>query len=98
MERGCESAQRRLNETTYRTWFDDVEGLELTDDEFVLAVPNDFTREWIEGHFLGLIQRRRARRDRPASGASSSPSRETDGRGAKRARRGAAARARPASA
>ena len=22
----------------------------------MLAVPNDFTREWIEGHFLGLIR------------------------------------------
>src|SRR5215218_5924309 len=44
-----------LNETTYRTWFDHVEGLELNDDEFTLAVPNDFTRDWIEGHFIGLI-------------------------------------------
>ena len=44
-----------LNETTYRTWFNHVEGLELNDDEFVLAVPNDFTRDWIEGHFIGLI-------------------------------------------
>jgi len=44
-----------LNETTYRTWFAEAEGLELSDDAFVLTVPNDFTREWIEGHFLGLI-------------------------------------------
>src|SRR5919205_4659910 len=44
-----------LNDTTYRTWFDEAEGLELSDDAFVLGVPNDFTREWIEGHFLGLI-------------------------------------------
>ncbi len=44
-----------LNETTYRTWFDHVQGLDLNDDEFVLAVPNDFTRDWIEGHFIGLI-------------------------------------------
>jgi chromosomal replication initiator protein len=44
-----------LNETTYRTWFNHVQGLELSDDEFVLAVPNDFTRDWIEGHFIGLI-------------------------------------------
>jgi chromosomal replication initiator protein len=44
-----------LNETTYRTWFDHVEGLELSQDTFVLAVPNDFTRDWIEGHFIGLI-------------------------------------------
>src|SRR6266568_639270 len=45
-----------LNETTYRTWFGDVGGADLGDDAFVLAVPNDFTREWIETHFLGLIR------------------------------------------
>jgi chromosomal replication initiator protein len=45
-----------LNETTYRTWFDHVEGIHLSDDQFVLAVPNDFTRDWIEGHFIGLIR------------------------------------------
>src|SRR3954451_10848835 len=44
-----------LNDTTYRTWFGEVHGADLSDDAFVLAVPNDFTREWIEGHFLGLI-------------------------------------------
>src|SRR2546423_8060122 len=44
-----------LNETTYRTWFAEAEGADLSDDAFILGVPNDFTREWIEGHFLGLI-------------------------------------------
>jgi chromosomal replication initiator protein len=44
-----------LNTTTYRTWFSDASGSELTDDTFVIGVPNDFTREWIEGHFLGFI-------------------------------------------
>jgi chromosomal replication initiator protein len=47
--------QGTLNETTYSTWFGEVEGADLADDAFVLGVPNDFTREWIEGHFLGLI-------------------------------------------
>ena len=45
-----------LNETTYRTWFDRVEGVSVNDDEFVLGVPNDFSRDWIEGHFIGLIR------------------------------------------
>jgi chromosomal replication initiator protein len=45
-----------LNETTYRTWFAGARGGELHDDGFAVSVPNDFTREWIEGHFLGLIQ------------------------------------------
>jgi chromosomal replication initiator protein len=44
-----------LNDTTYGTWFGEARGLELADERFVLAVPNDFTRNWIEGHFLGLI-------------------------------------------
>jgi len=44
-----------LNDTTFGTWFSDVSSRELTDEAFILSVPNDFTREWIEGHFLDLI-------------------------------------------
>jgi chromosomal replication initiator protein len=44
-----------LNETTYGTWFGEVRGVALDGDRFVLGVPNDFTRNWIEGHFLSLI-------------------------------------------
>jgi chromosomal replication initiator protein len=45
-----------LNEATFGSWFGSAEGSALTDDAFTLSVPNDFTREWIEGHFLGLIR------------------------------------------
>ncbi len=45
-----------LNEATFGSWFGSAEGIALTDDAFSLSVPNDFTREWIEGHFLGLIR------------------------------------------
>jgi chromosomal replication initiator protein len=44
-----------LNENTFSTWFAEVDVTEITETELVLSVPNDFTREWIEGHFLGLI-------------------------------------------
>jgi len=44
-----------LNETTYGTWFGEARGVSLEDGRFVLGVPNDFTRNWIEGHFLSLI-------------------------------------------
>jgi chromosomal replication initiator protein len=44
-----------LNDTTYSTWFGEVAGYDLVGETFVLAVPNDFTRDWIEGHFRGLI-------------------------------------------
>jgi chromosomal replication initiator protein len=45
-----------LNDTTFSTWFGEVEGAGLDDDAFVIGVPNDFTREWIEGHFLDLVR------------------------------------------
>jgi chromosomal replication initiator protein len=43
-----------LSETTYDTWFAHAEP-RLTDSGLVVAVPNDFTREWIEGHFEGVV-------------------------------------------
>jgi len=45
-----------LNESTFTTWFADTEPIELSGEHFVLAVPNDFTRTWIEDHFLDLIR------------------------------------------
>jgi chromosomal replication initiator protein len=50
-----ERLRSALNESTYRTWFSNAEGLSLSEESFTLRVPNDFAREWIEGHFLGLI-------------------------------------------
>ena len=57
-----------LNDTTYETWFGDVSSRELTEDAFVLSVPNDFTRDWIEGHFLDVVMRAAA--DAGAKGAA----------------------------
>jgi chromosomal replication initiator protein len=45
-----------LNESTYTTWFGDAEPGRLDTDAFQIVVGNDFTREWIERHFLGLIK------------------------------------------
>ena len=45
-----------LNEATFGSWFGGAQGVAVSDDAFTLSVPNDFTREWIEGHFLGLIR------------------------------------------
>jgi len=48
--------QGSLNEHTYRTWFGEAKGDALDEEVFVVAVPNDFTREWIENHFRGLVE------------------------------------------
>ncbi len=45
-----------LNDTTFQTWFGEVGGATVDGDALVITVPNDFTREWIEGHFLDLIR------------------------------------------
>jgi chromosomal replication initiator protein len=59
-ERLWDDVSRRLrdtlNETTYATWFASAEPESLGDDVFVVVVPNDFTRGWIESHFLGLLR------------------------------------------
>ncbi|MGH3049823.1 MAG: chromosomal replication initiator protein DnaA [Gaiellaceae bacterium] len=48
--------RQALNDTTFQTWFGEVSGAEIDGDTFAVGVPNDFTREWIEGHFLDLIR------------------------------------------
>jgi chromosomal replication initiator protein len=44
-----------LSETTYDTWFAHAEPRSLGEDGLVVAVPNDFTRDWIESHFQGFV-------------------------------------------
>ncbi len=48
--------RQALNETTYQTWFGEARGIELSDDTFTIAAPNDFAKSWIAGHFLELIK------------------------------------------
>ncbi len=52
----AERLREALSEATFQTWFGAAGGSELNDDFFVVSVPNEFTREWIEGHFLDLLR------------------------------------------
>jgi chromosomal replication initiator protein len=45
-----------LNEPTYATWFAPALPGSLRDDSFAVVVPNEFTRNWIETHFIGLLR------------------------------------------
>jgi chromosomal replication initiator protein len=45
-----------LNETTFQAWFGLAEAGPFEDGAFTLVVPNDFTREWIEEHFLPFLR------------------------------------------
>jgi chromosomal replication initiator protein len=87
-----------LNESTYNMGFAGARAGELDGGSFVLLVPNDFTREWIESHVLSLLenavgdvlgQNREiqvvAREPQPKSGDDllAPPSRQPDGLNAK---------------
>jgi chromosomal replication initiator protein len=45
-----------LNEQTFQIWLGQVGGEQLSSEELVLRVPNDFTRDWIERHVMSLLQ------------------------------------------
>ncbi len=45
-----------LNERAFDTWFSSAVAHVADDGTFVLSVPNDFTRSWIESRFLGLLE------------------------------------------
>ena len=45
-----------LNDSAYRTWFGEARAVAISNGELVVAVPNNFTREWIETHFGSLVR------------------------------------------
>jgi chromosomal replication initiator protein len=44
-----------LTDSTYDTWFGQARPQSVTGGQLVVEVPNDFTRDWIEGHFHDLV-------------------------------------------
>ncbi len=45
-----------LNDQTFTTWFGQVVPLGFEADAYLISVPNDFTKGWIEGRFAELIR------------------------------------------
>ena len=44
-----------LSESTWSTWFAGVSPLGMDADAIEVSVPNEFARQWIEGHFSALV-------------------------------------------
>jgi aminoglycoside phosphotransferase (APT) family kinase protein len=44
-----------LGETTFDTWFAYAEPRSFSDGALLVIVPNDFTRDWIDGHFRTAV-------------------------------------------
>jgi chromosomal replication initiator protein len=46
----------QLSEGNFSAWFGRARGVAMTEDTFVLAVPNPFTKEWVESRYMTLLQ------------------------------------------
>jgi chromosomal replication initiator protein len=44
-----------LGEANYDRWFAQVEAIEIADGKLVLAVPDEFTRDWLEQRLHGVV-------------------------------------------
>lgn len=51
-----EQLKRDLSETTIKTWFDELEAVDIRDNVFVLHCSNDFKKKYIEKLFIKNIQ------------------------------------------
>ncbi len=52
-----------LNASTFANWFGAATPVEQDADRLVVAVPNEFTKTWIEGHFGSLLNAAAAEHD-----------------------------------
>jgi len=72
-----------LNAGTFGTWFGNARALDQDDTRLLVGVPNEFTKNWIEGHFSSLLDAAAAEHDlvvelRVAVAEAIAQSRETD--------------------
>ena len=44
-----------LNTPTFKTWFEQTSPVSIADHEMVVAVENDFARDWMETRYAGLL-------------------------------------------
>jgi chromosomal replication initiator protein len=54
-EQASAHLRAQLSEGTFSAWFTGVKALHLDHDTVTLAVPNPFTKQWIESRYLDLV-------------------------------------------
>ncbi len=47
--------RQRVNDRTYRLWFERTVAVGLEDGRFIIGLPNEFAREWVESRFADLL-------------------------------------------
>ena len=48
--------QKNVNNQSFKTWFEPIKAVSLTDDSLTIQVPNKFFYEWLEEHYVSLLK------------------------------------------
>jgi len=48
--------KEKINKQSYETWFKPTKGIALNDNDLVVQVPNQFFCDWLEEHYIHLIE------------------------------------------
>ncbi|HBY56653.1 MAG TPA: chromosomal replication initiator protein DnaA [Candidatus Atribacteria bacterium] len=51
-----QTAKSKLPPQAYNSWFSQTKILKFKDNELIVAVPNDFCKEWLEKHYIEFIK------------------------------------------
>lgn len=51
-----EVVKTELNTPTFKTWFEHTAPVDIVDDRLVIAVQNDFARDWLESRYSELLK------------------------------------------
>ena len=52
----CELLQGKINEQSFQTWLKPVQPKSMIDGRLLVQVPNSFFADWIEQHYLSIIE------------------------------------------
>jgi len=54
-ERALSIIEKKISKPSFETWLKSTKAHSLKNDTFVISVPNEFARDWLEGHYIPLI-------------------------------------------
>src|SRR4029079_14191017 len=55
---GCLNVIREeISEQSFKTWFEPIKPIRLSDQTLILQVPNRFFYEWLEEHYLQVLRK-----------------------------------------
>ncbi|MEM6967410.1 MAG: chromosomal replication initiator protein DnaA [Bacteroidota bacterium] len=48
--------RKNVNHQSFKTWFEPIKAVDLTNDSLTIQVPNKFFYEWLEEHYVSLLK------------------------------------------